>query len=117
MRLNNKIEERRKYLRCETTLPLEIKTDGLNIATSTKNISCAGAYCQVNKYLAPMTKLKIAMVLNGPKKNTTIRCNGVVVRAEPALISKEAQKYNIAIFFNDIAEAEKEKINSFIKAA
>lgn len=115
MKLNRE-DERRSHPRVETTLPLRIKSSEFDIVTSTKNISCVGAYCQVDRYLAPLTKLDIALVLshqNNSDNNTNsikVRCRGVVVRTEPSL-----DKYNIAIFFNDISEPEKEKINAFVK--
>ncbi|MEK6715497.1 MAG: PilZ domain-containing protein [Candidatus Omnitrophota bacterium] len=115
MKLNRQ-DERRSHPRVETTLPLRIKNPEFDIVTSTKNISSVGAYCQVDRYLAPLTKLDIALVLNqqnNSNNNTNsikVRCRGVVVRTEQAI-----DKYNIAIFFNDIAEPEKEKINSFVK--
>ena len=115
MKLNRE-DERRSHPRVETTLPLRIKSSEFDIVTSTKNISCVGAYCQVDRYLAPLTKLDIALVLNhqnNSDNNTNsikVRCRGVVVRTE-----HKVDKYNIAIFFNDISESEKEKINTFVK--
>lgn len=109
----NRETERRSHPRIKTCLPLRITTPEFDIVTSTEDVSCLGAYCQVDKYLAPMTKLDIALVLNnqqGGANNTKVRCRGVVVRTEP-----EEDKYSIAIFFNDIAEPEKEKINKFVK--
>lgn len=114
MKINNKIDERRRHPRFETTLPLEIKTGDFDIVTSTKNISCSGAYCQINRYLAPMTKLNIALALNNQGREMKVKCKGVVVRSDPALVSEKEQKYNIAIFFNDISESEKEKLTNFI---
>lgn len=102
--------ERRSHPRLITALPLRIKTAEFDITTSTRDISCVGAYCQIDKYLPPMTKLDIAMVLNNQPAGVRVKCKGVVVRSEP-----NENKFNIAIFFNDIAETEKEKISKFIK--
>lgn len=111
----NRIQERRDHPRIETVLPLNIKTADFDIATSTKNISCVGAYCEVDKYLAPMTKLDIVLVLNDRNKNTKVKCQGVVVRSEPQEYNEKQEKYNIAIYFNYITDPEKQKITKFIK--
>ena len=114
----DKPNERRQHLRIDKVLPLRIKTKQFDIATSTQNISCVGAYCKVDKYLDPMTKLNISMVLNNHntssklrnERDIKIKCKGVVVRSE-----HQDNHYNIAIFFNDIRQSEKDKINKFIK--
>lgn len=116
MSQNNRDVERRSSIRVESVLPLRIKTPDFDIVTSTRNISSVGAYCQADKYVAPMTKLDITLILNhnyaqGPEVTATkVKCRGVVVRTE-----QNENKYNLAVFFNDIAESEKEKINKFIK--
>jgi len=62
-----------------------------------------------------MTKLKIHLLLSIPKgeKSGTkkISCEGVIVRSEPA---SEDGKYNIAIFFNEIAQRDAEYITDYI---
>ena len=115
----NKPDERREHLRIDSALPLRIKTKEFDITTSTQNISCIGAYCKIDRYLDPMTKLNIDMVLNNQnnasskapnQRGVKVKCKGVVVRTEP-----QDNHYNIAIFFNDIHQNEKNKINKFIK--
>lgn len=116
MNQNNSRQERRSSIRVESILPLRIKTPDFDIVTSTRNISSVGAYCQTDKYVAPMTKLDITLILNhnytqgSDGMGTKVKCRGVVVRTE-----QNENKYNIAVFFNDIAESEKEKINKFIR--
>ena len=105
MRLNNNsIAERRSYPRVDTVLPLGIKAGDFDIVTSTENISCVGAYCRVDKYLAPLTKLDIVLALNSRNKNTKVKCRGVVVRTEPDTSLRTKGGYNIAIYFNGISE-------------
>ncbi|MDP1853743.1 MAG: PilZ domain-containing protein [Candidatus Omnitrophota bacterium] len=117
MNLNNSHEERRRSIRVESILPLRLKTPDFDIVTSTRNISSVGAYCQTDKYVAPMTKLDITLILNhgyaqgSNVTGTKVKCRGVVVRTE-----QNENKYNLAVFFNDISESEKEKINKFIKS-
>ncbi|PIQ89561.1 MAG: hypothetical protein COV72_02755 [Candidatus Omnitrophica bacterium CG11_big_fil_rev_8_21_14_0_20_42_13] len=110
MKLNNNFAERRTSPRVNTALPINIKTEDFDIAASTQNISRSGAYCEVKKYIAPMTKLGIIMVIKDKNRELKIKCRGVVVRTE-----EKNDKYNIAIYFNDIADSEKEKITKYVE--
>jgi hypothetical protein len=61
-----------------------------------------------------MTKLSIMLLLPVEFKTKTeaekVQCKGVVVRAEP-----DPQKgYNIAIFFNEISQRNKNKISQYV---
>jgi c-di-GMP-binding flagellar brake protein YcgR len=102
-----KFIERRRYPRIKKILPLKVSTDEYDISTETHNLSCIGAYCTVDRYIPPMTKLSILLFLPKDKKDyTKISCKGVVVRTE----KQSLKKYNIAIFFNEISESQKNKI-------
>ena len=111
--------ERRRYPRTRTSLPLKIYKKGLDIITETRNISCSGLYCRVNKLLPPMCKVGVTAVL--PIQRTTklktekIRCTGVVVRSEPVIIKGADSAYqNIAVFFTDLSEKDKEKVAEYV---
>ena len=107
--------ERRQHPRVDKNVPLKISTDDAELVTETKNISRSGAYCRVNKYIEPMTKLKIHLLLPFKKgsKTTTkkITCQGVVVRAEPLPGNKE---FNAAIYFNDLTSRDADCIAEYI---
>lgn len=112
--------ERRRYPRIEKIITCRVEGDGFDIVTETKNISGIGAYCAVNRYIAPMAKLKINLVLpfvtNHSLKNTDrISCQGVVVRTEPE-DKKNLDKYNIAIYFNRISVVNLKKIANYINS-
>ena len=111
-------KERRRCPRLEKNLPLKISCDDFDIVTETKNLSCLGAYCQINKFLEPLTKLKIVLLLPfKDKKNVLtkkVSCQGVVVRTE-AIPSKN-NLYNIAIYFNDIQKKEINKISEYVNS-
>jgi len=107
--------ERRRAPRITRSLPIKLNKKDFDVITETKNISCIGAYCTVPKYIEPMTKLKIVLIIPkypGSKSSTqTIECKGVVVRTE----ALENNNYNIAIFFNEIKERDKQKISSYVE--
>ena len=106
--------ERRRYPRIQKELPLKLTTDDYDLVTQTKNISCIGAYCAVDRYIAPLTKLSILLLLPLQSKNrittTKVQCKGVVVRTEQSLPAG----FNIAIFFNEIGERDKKKIAKYV---
>lgn len=106
--------ERRLHPRIEHKLPLKIAADGYDFSTSTQNLSCAGVYCQVNRYVPPFTKIAVKMTLplvsDNKRKEFTLECKGVIVRTEDA----NNGGFNFAIFFNEITESQRKKIAQYI---
>lgn len=115
-------QERRKGQRAAAHIPVRIAQEDRDIVTETLNISRSGAYCRVNKRVELMTKLKVQILLppagslsaarkNQKRLSKTIHCQGVVVRVEPAA---EDGRFEIAIFFNEIAQRDAESINDYV---
>lgn len=106
--------EKRQYPRIEQCLPLSVVANGYDFATTTQNVSCVGAYCHIHKYMPPFTKVMVKLNLpvaaSCGHKNYSVECRGVVVRTED--VSKGG--FNIAIFFNEIRESERQKISEYI---
>ena len=106
------VQEKRAHPRIAKDVPLKLKLDDYDIVTKTQNISCSGAYCTVDKYLEPLTKLRILLLLPcyKDKKIITkkIECEGIVVRSEGPF--SDPPQYNVAIFFHEISKAEIKKI-------
>lgn len=108
-------QERRRSPRIANNIPVKICSEQGDIVTETGNISRSGVYCKVDKYIEPMTKMKVHLLLpvkkGGKNSSKKISCQGVVVRSE-ALEGQES--FNIAIFFNDIAQRDAETIADYI---
>lgn len=106
--------ERRIDPRLKDNLPLSIKASGCDIVTQTKDISCSGAYCSIDKFIKPMTRLDIKMQLplNLRDRNRALKihCQGTVVRVEAA----NPGGFNIAIFFNRIKDGDKRRIAEYV---
>jgi len=67
----------------------KLKAKDFDVATETINLSCLGAYCQLNKHIPLMTSLKIALALPcGDQEGEFdyVQCNGVVVRVEEVFL-------------------------------
>ena len=108
-------QERRQYPRVKGEIPVKIQQEDGDMVTETENISRSGAYCRVNRYVKPMTKLKISLLLPmkrmGKNLTTKISCEGIVVRAEPV---EGDDFYHAAIFFNNISQKDSDSIAEYV---
>jgi hypothetical protein len=107
--------ERRRHPRLEHSVPVKISSGDIDIVTETTNLSCSGAFCQINKYIAPMTKLKLNLLLPMRKSSKIvtkrIHCEGVVVRTQS---SGDGDFFQTAIFFSDISPRDSQTISEFV---
>ena len=108
--------DRRKHPRTQGNIPVKIYSDDFDVVTETKNLSRAGVYCQVDKYIEPMTKLNIHLLLSCKKDGKTqtkkISCQGVIVRTESV---PGTEIFNVAIYFNEIKSRDAESIADFVE--
>ncbi|MFA4854120.1 MAG: PilZ domain-containing protein [Candidatus Omnitrophota bacterium] len=107
------IKERRIHPRLEQKLPLNVAVNGYDFSTFTNNVSCVGAYCHLDKYMPPFTKISVKLCLpdeSRAHKNVVVECKGVVVRSE----DEASGGFNIAIFFNEIRAEQRKKIVRYI---
>lgn len=108
--------ERRRYPRVWSSLGIRLGSDEKEeIDTESKDISACGVYCQVDRWLPLMTKLRVTIILPSKK----IICNGIVVRVETVNNFKErlsnAKRHNIAIFFNEIKPRDRAYLIRYVK--
>ncbi len=111
------IKERRSHPRIKKDIKLRVTAHGFDISAMTKNISCAGALCEVNTSIPSMTRLDILLFLpntTSEKRTKKIHTQGVVVRSEPNIFKKELLSTDIAIFFTDIKEKDRNAISEFV---
>lgn len=106
--------ERREFPRLKQDLPIKLASNGYDFATSTQDVSCAGTYCTIQKYIPPFTKVLIKLTLPmAPavsNKNYEVECKGVVVRSD----DEPGGGFNVAVFFNEIKDEQKKKISQYI---
>jgi len=109
--------ERRRHARLDHAVALKISSGDSDIVTETQNLSSSGAFCLVNKYIAPMTKLKLNFLLplkrNNKLVNKRISCEGVVVRSQSAV---DQDSFQTAIFFSDIMPRDSQIIHEFVES-
>ncbi len=112
------LPERRKHPRFDGNIPVKFSGTEFDIVTETANISRTGAYCQSNKYIEPMTKLRVNLLIPCRRNKRVfarkVTCEGIVVRTE-AVPGQEY--YNVAVYFSDIQPRDAECITEYIKVA
>lgn len=110
--------EKRKYPRVEEKIPLKIKDEEFDAITVSKNISCAGVFCQVGKSFPLLSKVKVVLLLptEGKAKAHPIYIDGVVVRSESVKSASKPNYHNIAIFFSKIRRQDRSKISNYINS-
>ena len=115
---NNINHEKRKFPRVYKNVAIKLKDAQVDFVTETINLSCIGAYCQVDGYISALTKLKITILLpRSEKKAKHIVCEGTVVRVERTNNSLEPNTFNIAIYFNHISKSDMHFIDNYVKTA
>ena len=108
-------QERRRHPRVAEPVALAITEAGQALQAETKNLSISGAYCTMDRFMAPMTKVALQFELpNGPRR-AMIRCSGVVVRVEPVIADAERGRFNTAIFFTDLSDRDRSVIERFVR--
>ena len=108
--------ERRRSPRVKRQIPLKIEHDDYDLVGQTQDISCIGAYCTINKYIAPFSLISIVLLLpikiNSKNSICNMRCQGVVVRTEED--PQNNKRYNIAIYFNRLRKSDKLKLSQYV---
>ncbi|MFH1093039.1 MAG: PilZ domain-containing protein [Candidatus Omnitrophota bacterium] len=109
--------ENRKHPRFILMMPLEISSGDLCLQTQTKNVSCSGLCCEVDRFIPKKTKIKVSMkisfTIDECKVNKTINCPARVVRIDPPNPRRNGN-YNIGIEFSSLGEADKDLLLKYI---
>ena len=119
--MDRKRVENRTSTRQIAQLPVSLK--GLvweQMQAKTLNMSEGGAYCNINHFIAPMTKMMVTLVLPLHKKNDdiheeTIRCEAVVVHINPEEESRSTKNYEVGLWFSDLKNGDKKKIKRYLE--
>ncbi len=107
--------ERRQAPRVAERVTLAIREPGAPIQTETHNLSTIGAYCTVDRFISPMTKLQLQFDVPNGGRVAPIRCTGVVVRVDPAVSPAGRATYRMGIFFTEITEQDRAVIAQFVR--
>jgi len=116
-------KERRRSERIDAQIALQLSgpQDALpaeSVTTESINVGAEGVYCQLNHFIAPLTKLQLTMVLplknrKGQVKNEVVKTSAVVVRCQPS--GAEEGGYRIACFFTDMDTNAKSVLDEYVE--
>jgi c-di-GMP-binding flagellar brake protein YcgR len=119
---NTRKKERRMSTRVDARLSMRLKgarPDGdlTQIVTESQNISASGVYCLSPHYLAPLSKVDLAIVLprlaGGRGTKDIISCEGIVVRCDASTPRSEGQ-HQLACVFTELDSRRRERIEEFV---
>ncbi|MEI6633185.1 MAG: PilZ domain-containing protein [Chlamydiota bacterium] len=114
------VSEHRRATRADVGLSLKINKNERVIEAHTKNISSSGAYCTLDKFVPLNSTLDLTLLLpekpeKGHPARKKVRCHGIVVRNQPEDADIVHPHYGIALFFTDIAKADRQRLSSFVR--
>ena len=115
--------ERRRMERADARLSMRLEPmrdvgARAHVVTESQNISASGVYCKSSHYLSPLSKVDLTIVLpklpgaRGAKE--LIKCEGIVVRCEPASARKAEKAYELACMFSDLDERRRMLLEEFV---
>lgn len=118
MKIPKPILERRRSIRIDEALPFRVGTEGYEIQATSLNISSTGVMCFLEKDIPVMTKLSLAIPLDGVEARSggsahILRVKGVVVRKEKETAT---ERFQVAIFFSDMNDPDRHSLDRFISS-
>ena len=116
----NVVKDRRRGLRVEARLQIELRLESgaASESSSTLNISSNGVYFTSRRFVAPLTKLGLRLLLPGETPGApeqAVDCQGVVVRCVPEEPQETVNRYEVACYFTDTSEEFKDRISAYVQ--
>jgi c-di-GMP-binding flagellar brake protein YcgR len=114
--------ERRATTRVDARLSMRLDAsrpggDLTQVVTESQNISASGVYCLSPHYLAPLSKVDLAIVLprlpGGRGTKDIISCEGIVVRCD-ACAKRGEHHYELACMFSELDARRRQRIEEFV---
>lgn len=107
--------ERRESARVPARLSMEIILGNERASAESLNVSANGVYFASSAFIPLLTKLRVTLELPGEGGATSqVACDGVVVRTEPEQETASVREYQVACYFTEISEADRERLESYI---
>src|SRR5689334_9118411 len=115
--------ERRRSLRADARLSMRVEGrhgegDSTQVITESQNISASGVYCTSTHFLAPLSKVLLTIVLprlpGSSSNKELIKCDGIVVRCEPATARRSEKHFELACMFSELDERRRILLEEFV---
>ena len=108
-------DERRGAPRSPERLTVDLTDDAATLQAESQNLSATGVYCTLDRFIPPMTKLRVQFEVPNGARRVRIVCTGVVVRVEPVTRDGQQGAYNTAVYFSDISKRDRSTISHFVE--
>ncbi|MEZ5065249.1 MAG: PilZ domain-containing protein [bacterium] len=111
-------DDRRRTPRADARLRVDLAhgPEGA-LSVETLNIGSGGVYVQVPRFIEPLTKLSLAMVIPAPtadEEPVRLETEAIVVRTLPEAPDPAVEAYEIACAFLELADETRDAINRYI---
>jgi len=108
--------DRRGSARVPARLAMEITLGGGDrAAAESLNVSANGVYFASRAFIPVLTRLRVTLELPGESGAASrVACDGVVVRTEPETETASAREYQIACYFTEISDTDRQRLESYI---
>lgn len=114
--------ERRKSERASARFSMRVDAGAAvgteAIVTESQNISASGVYCHASHYLAPFSKIRLAIVLPNvpgrPPGQDLVKSEAIVVRCSQRAGDTSATPYELACMFAGLDRESRQRIEEFV---
>jgi hypothetical protein len=113
-------DERRKSPRAQAELRVQLSGSDSrqeSITVSTLNVSTGGVYVEVPRFIEPLTKLFLTMLVPGPtpgEEPIFVDTEAIVVRTSPEKAQEGVDRYEIACAFLNLGDEHRDILNRYI---
>lgn len=108
-------EERRKAVRVEASIPIDVLGAGEETSGRTINLSMKGVYFRSSAFIEPLTKVRMGLIVPSSEEgDTKADFEGVVVRTEPESESEDVEEYKIAIYITFMSKRSEKVLSRYI---
>ena len=124
MHANRERAERRRAHRTQTSLGVEVSgfssgEEGGVLRTQSLNLSAEGVYCTVSRFIPPLTRVRLALILPadsalGGSEERTVHCDAVVVRSYPEREARGCSSYEVACYFTAMDEEDRQLLTDHL---
>jgi PilZ domain len=116
---HNVTTDRRRDQRVQARLQIELQMEpgGQSHASDTINISSNGVYFISPRFIAPLTKLGLRLLLPDEEKGgeVPVDCTGIVVRVLPGRATAGVDRYEVACYFTDTSPEFQERLGHYVQ--
>lgn len=111
--------ERRRAPRADARLRVDLGADaaGKALSVETINVGAGGVYVEVPRFIEPLTKLSLSMLIPGPtpeEEAVRVDTEAIVVRTLPEAEDASVDRYEVACAFLDLSDDSRDVINRYI---